>query len=174
MVRRARPVSRERGALSVGSNELLSETLSVIEVRALSAADEPVWRKLWDGYCAFYETDVPPEVTAVTWQRLLDPAVPVEGLVAVRDGAGVGFVNCVLHPSTWATADSCYLEDLFVSPDVRGWGAGRALIEAVLERARQHGWDKVYWHTREDNTRARALYDSFAKADDFVRYVVGD
>ena len=83
-----------------------------------------------------------------------------------------GFVNYVLHPSTWGTADTCYLEDLFVSPEARGSGAGRALIEAVLERAKAYGWDKVYWHTRADNARARALYDSFAPADDFVRYVV--
>jgi ribosomal protein S18 acetylase RimI-like enzyme len=115
---------------------------------------------------------VPPGVTAVTWRRLLDPDQPVEGLVAEQDGEVVGFVNCVLHPSTWATADSCYLEDLFVSPAARGSGAGRALIEAVLERAHSRGLRTVYWHTRQDNARARALYDSFTKADDFVRYVV--
>jgi GNAT superfamily N-acetyltransferase len=138
----------------------------------VSAADEPVWRVLWDGYCEFYETVVPPDVTAETWRRLLEPGGPVEGLVAERDGEVVGFVNCVIHPSTWATAESCYLEDLFVSPAARGTGAGRALIEAVVERARSRGLEKVYWHTREDNSRARALYDTFTKADDFVRYVV--
>ena len=143
-----------------------------IEVRAAIPADEPAWRALWDGYCAFYETVVPPEVTAATWRRLLEPDEPMEGLVAEQGDEVVGFVNYVLHPSTWGTADSCYLEDLFVSPAVRGSGAGRALIEAVLERAKSRGWDKVYWHTREDNARARALYDSFARADDFVRYVV--
>jgi GNAT superfamily N-acetyltransferase len=115
---------------------------------------------------------VPPHVTAATWQRLLDPEQHVDGLVAEHDGEVVGFVNYVLHPSTWGTADTCYLEDLFVSPEARGSGAGRALIEAVLERAESYGWDKVYWHTRADNARARALYDSFAPADDFVRYVV--
>ena len=115
---------------------------------------------------------MPPEVTAATWRRLLDPQEPVEGLVAERDDEVVGFVNYVIHPSTWAVADSCYLEDLFVAPSARDAGAGRALIEAVLERARSAGWDNVYWHTREGNTRARALYDSFTKADDFVRYVV--
>jgi len=144
-----------------------------IEVREASAGDESAWRELWDGYCAFYETVVPPEVTAATWRRLLEPGQPMESLVAERGGEVVGFVNYVLHPSTWATAETCYLEDLFVSPAVRGSGAGRALIEAVLERARSAGWDKVYWHTREDNARARALYDSLAKADDFVRYVAG-
>jgi ribosomal protein S18 acetylase RimI-like enzyme len=139
----------------------------------VSAADEPVWRVLWDGYCEFYETVVPPDVTAETWRRLLEPGGPVEGLVAERDGEVVGFVNCVIHPSTWATAESCYLEDLFVSPAARGTGAGRSLIEAVVERARSRGLETVYWHTREDNARARALYDTFTKADDFVRYVVG-
>jgi GNAT superfamily N-acetyltransferase len=146
--------------------------VSGIVVRPVSAADEPVWRTLWDGYCAFYDTVVPPEVTAVTWSRLFDADERVEGLVAEHDGEVVGFVNCVIHPSTWATAETCYLEDLFVSPDARGSGAGRALIEAVVELARSQGWDKVYWHTREDNARARALYDSFTEADDFVRYVV--
>ena len=112
--------------------------MSDVEVRAVSAADEDGWQKLWDGYRAFYETVVPPEITAVTWRRLLEPDGPVEGLVAERDGELVGFVNYVLHPSTWGTAETCYLEDLFVSPAAR----------------------------------ARALYDSFARADDFVRYVV--
>jgi ribosomal protein S18 acetylase RimI-like enzyme len=115
---------------------------------------------------------VPPDVTSETWRRLLDPDEPVEGLVAEHEGEVVGFVNCVLHPSTWDSVDSCYLEDLFVSPTARGSGAGRALIEAVIEGARSRGLRNVYWHTREDNTRARALYDSFTKADDFVRYVV--
>ena len=146
--------------------------MSTVEVRPARPDDERAWRVLWDGYCEFYEAEVPPEVTAATWRRLLEPGEPVEGLVAERDGEVVGFVNCVLHPSTWGTADACYLEDLFVSPAARGSGAGRALIEAVVERAKSRGWDKVYWHTREDNSRARALYDSFTQADDFVRYVV--
>jgi len=146
--------------------------LSGIDVRATRAGDENAWRELWDGYCAFYESVVPAEATTATWRRLLDPDEPLEGMVAERDGEVIGFVNCVLHPSTWSAADTCYLEDLFVSPTARGSGAGRALIEAVLERARSNGWDQVYWHTREDNARARALYDSFTKADGFVRYVV--
>ena len=146
--------------------------MSEIAVRPAAPADEGAWRQLWDAYCAFYEADVPPDVSAETWRRVLDPAAAVEGLVAERDGRVVGFVNCVLHPSTWATGTSCYLEDLFVAPDVRGSGAGRALIEAVIERARERGLEKVYWHTRADNATARALYDTFTKADDFVRYVV--
>jgi ribosomal protein S18 acetylase RimI-like enzyme len=143
-----------------------------IQVRPATAADETAWRPLWDGYCAFYETSIPEPVTAETWRRLLDPARPMELLVAEQAGAVVGFVTYVLHPTTWGVEETCYLEDLFVSPAARGSGAGRALLEAVLERGRSEGWDKVYWHTRRDNARARALYDTFTEADDFVRYVV--
>jgi GNAT superfamily N-acetyltransferase len=146
--------------------------MSDLEVRPARPDDERAWRLLWDGYCAFYETVVPPEVTAATWRRLFEPGEPMEALVAEQGGEVVGFVNYVLHPSTWGMAEACYLEDLFVSPAARGTGAGRALIEAVLERANSRGWDKVYWHTRRNNARARALYDSLAQADDFVRYVV--
>ena len=42
----------------------------------------------------------------------------------------------------------------------------------MIERSRELGWSNVYWHTRADNARARALYDSLAQVDDFVRYVV--
>jgi ribosomal protein S18 acetylase RimI-like enzyme len=146
--------------------------MSDLEVRVARASDERAWRPLWDGYCEFYETELPSEVTAATWRRLLEPGEPMEALVVETGGEVVGFVNYVLHPTTWGIAQACYLEDLFVSPTARGSGAGRALIESVLERAQAQGWDKVYWHTRGDNARARGLYDSFAKADDFVRYVV--
>jgi GNAT superfamily N-acetyltransferase len=146
--------------------------MSGIEVRPAGADDESAWRDLWDGYCAFYEVVVSPEVTDATWRRLLDPDEPMEALVAERDGTVVGFVNCVLHRTTWSRGMTCYLEDLFVSSEARGTGAGRALIEAVIERSRAAGWYRVYWHTRSDNSRARALYDSVTKVDDFVRYVV--
>ena len=146
--------------------------MSTIEVRAPRAGDELAWRALWDRYCEFYETTVPAAVTSETWRRLLDPEEPVGGLVAEHGGSVVGFLNYVVHRRTWSVADVCYLEDLFVSEAARGGGAGRGLIEALLARARSSGWAKVYWHTHRDNARARALYDSFVAADEFVRYVV--
>ena len=144
----------------------------MITVRATSSADEPRWRELWAGYNAFYEASVPEEVTRHTWRRILDPAYPVMGRVAELDGRVVGFTNSILHESTWASAPVCYLEDLFVDAGVRGGGVGRKLLEDLLALARQNGWPHVYWHTRDSNTTARKLYDTFTLADDFVKYVV--
>ena len=146
--------------------------MSEIDVRPARAADEPVWRELWAGYCEYYGAEVPEDVTAHTWARILGDGGHA-CLVAERLGEVVGFANYLLHPSTWSTADRCYLEDLFVAPAARGAGVGRALIERLRELTREHGWRQVYWHTESGNGRARALYDTFIGADGFVRYVLG-
>jgi GNAT superfamily N-acetyltransferase len=56
------------------------------------------------------------------------------------------------------------------SEAARGKGVGRALIEAVFERARDAGLDRVYWHTDETNQRSMALYDKLADKPGFVMY----
>ena len=120
-----------------------------ITIRDLRADDEQAWRALWRGYCDFYETRIPGSVTDATWRRLMDDKSPMFGLVAC-DGAGpaIGIVNCVLHPVTWSEKPTCYLEDLFVATEARRMGAGRALIQAVLDRGQQMGWYRVYWMTK--------------------------
>ena len=84
----------------------------------------------------------------------------------------MGLALWFLNFSTWTGRHGIYLEDLFVSSDARGSGAGRALIEDLIAQGREAGWRKVYWQTRADNAVARRLYDSFATADGFVRYTV--
>ena len=138
-------------------------------IRDPAAADEAAWRDLWAGYNAFYEASIPEAVTARTWQRMLDPASPIFGRLAVADDAVAGFSVSLLHEGTWVIAPVCYLEDLFVAPGFRGRGIGRMLIQDLVDRARSDGWSRLYWHTRADNP-ARRLYDEFANADDFIRY----
>ena len=144
----------------------------MITVRGATSSDEPRWRELWAGYNAFYETDVPESITQSTWRRILNPAVPMLGRVAELDGRVAGFSISVLHESSWEAAPICYLEDLFVDQSTRGGGVGRMLLQDLVVLARGNGWPKIYWHTRGNNVTARRLYDTFTRADDFVRYVV--
>lgn len=143
---------------------------NTISIRDLSPADEPRWRQLWAGYCQHYCTPLPEEITADTWRRMLDPTISIHGRIAELNGAAVGFAIYVLHDATWTLGLACYLEDLFVAPEARGMGLGRALMEDLLQMGRAHGWSKLYWHTKSDNETARRLYDTFCLADDFVRY----
>lgn len=66
----------------------------------------------------------------------------------------------------------CYLQDLYVDPQVRAQGAGRRMLDWLVDEARTRGWSRLYWNTRENNYRARALYDQYTPHSGFVRYVV--
>ena len=141
-----------------------------ITIRALRPDERAAWEPLWQGYLKFYKASVKPEVTDTTWVRLHDPHEPMHVLGAFAAGKLVGIVHYIFHRSTWTIGNYCYLQDLFTAPEARGKGAGRALIEAVYERARQAGASRVYWLTQEDNETARALYDKLADYPGFVQY----
>ena len=139
-------------------------------VRALRPDERRSWEPLWQGYLAFYKAAVAPEVTETTWGRLHDPAEPMYVLGAFIDGTLVGIVHYLFHRSTWTIGNYCYLQDLFTAPEARGQGAGRALIEAVYDRAKVAGASRVYWLTHETNATARALYDTLADRPGFIQY----
>lgn len=141
-----------------------------MRIRDIQAGDEAHWRELWSGYLRFYESDVTNDVTNLTLARALDPNCPIIGRVAEQEGKLAGFTMSVIHPGTWTTKPICYLEDLFVDPASRSAGIGRALLQDLVDLAQERGWSRLYWHTRKNNLTARRLYDSFASADDFVRY----
>ncbi len=142
------------------------------EVRDIRASDEGAWRELWAGYLEFYEATIPDTITDRTWARIVGDDPVFQAVVAERDGVVIGFANIVLHDFTWSDQPAALLHDLFVQPDIRGSGAGRALIQHVIEWGRREGWNRVYWLTKEDNATARRLYDSIVPADGFIRYRV--
>ena len=141
-----------------------------LTIRDAVETDEAAWRTLWAGYLAFYKTDVPEEVTAFTWARILDPSSRVSMRVAEEDGKLAGFAIHHYHDSTWDIAPEGYLEDLFVDETARGKGLGRTLIDDLVAISKRHGWRGIYWHTNEDNARARKLYDSYVQSDGHIRY----
>ena len=141
-----------------------------LELRDASPRDETAFRSLWTQYLAYYKVALTPKVTTATWSRLMDPASPVKVRLAVAGGTVMGFAIHLHHPSTWVATEDCYLEDLFVTDASRGQGLGRALIDDLIAIARAKGWSRLYWHTDETNTRARALYDQYVASDGHIRY----
>ena len=141
-----------------------------VTVRPLRADDHDAWLPLWRGYQAFYRVTIPDATSRVTWQRLLDPAEPMDGAVAVIDGRCVGLVHFIRHRSCWTEGDYCYLQDLFVDAGARGRGIGRLLIEHVYAAAAAAGCSRVYWLTHETNREAMLLYDRIAERSGFVQY----
>ena len=142
----------------------------IMTIRDATPDDEEAWRGLWQAYLDFYAIDLSPAVTAATWARLMSPASPLKARLAFDGTTLLGFAIHQHHPSSWVAGDDCYLEDLFVAHPARGRGIGRALIDDLAALARDRGWHRLYWHTDEGNTRARALYDSITPSDGHIRY----
>lgn len=145
-----------------------------VTVRPLRASDYAAWKPLWDGYNAFYgrsgPTALPDDITQTTWARFFDESEPVHALVAESGGEVLGLAHYLFHRSTIHIGLNCYLQDLFTVEAARGRGVGRALIEAVYERAQQAGSPRVYWQTHHTNATAMRLYDQVAEPSGFVVY----
>ncbi len=138
------------------------------EITPLQAHDKAAWWPLAQAYLAFYQTSRPDSDFERLWFRLQEGR-ELHALGAHVDGKLVGIAHYLYHPGCWSS-DVCYLQDLFVSTAHRGQGVGRALIEAVAERARLKGSPRLYWLTQAGNETARKLYDQVAAHTGFIRY----
>jgi GNAT superfamily N-acetyltransferase len=143
-----------------------------VEIRRIEARDEPRWRELFDGYTRFYGREPDEALKGHNWRRIMDPGSPVKAIVAVDAGHVVGIANFLTHENTLTLAPVCYLQDLFVDPEVRARGAGRAMIDWLVAQMQAQGWARLYWNTKEDNYRARGLYDRYTPHSGFLRYVL--
>jgi ribosomal protein S18 acetylase RimI-like enzyme len=81
--------------------------------------------------------------------------------IVLLGGAGPhGLAVLRFRLSIWTEGLECYLAELYVVPDRRGQGLGRALMEAAMDAARSEGADHMDLGTSEDDVAARGLYES--------------
>jgi ribosomal protein S18 acetylase RimI-like enzyme len=116
---------------------------------------------LMRGYCDFYGVSPSEErLRALARTLIADPGREGTQLIA-RDehGAAVGFATLYWSWSTSRAARLGVMNDLFVLPAARGLRIGERLIEACVQRCREHGAQEMEWQTAPDNQRAQALYE---------------
>jgi GNAT superfamily N-acetyltransferase len=146
--------------------------VSDLIIRPIAAEDAAAWRRLWTGYLEYYRTVLPEAVYASTFARLIcDDLREPRGLLAVAGDTPVGLVHYIFHRHCWRIEDTCYLQDLYTDPALRGRGVARQLIYAVYAAADAAGFPSVYWQTEEFNYRGRMLYDQVGARTPFIRYV---
>jgi ribosomal protein S18 acetylase RimI-like enzyme len=139
-------------------------------VRPAAAGDEADFLAMWQDFIEGGPEPCAPDAAAHVWRSVVDGDNPLQCLIAEQGGRPVGFAVYVAHPYTWSPRSVCYLLDLYVRPQERRHGHGRALMDALAAIGRQQGWLRIYWMTQEDNTRARAFYDKIARRSPLVRY----
>jgi len=136
-------------------------TAENFEMRPAGVDDVPVILELIRDLAAYERA--PDEVTA-TEQQLADvlfgerPAAEV--LLAFEDKSPVGFAVYFYNFSTWLGRPGLYLEDLFVKPERRGNGYGRALLVELAKIARDRGCGRMEWAVLDWNESAIKFYGS--------------
>lgn len=93
-------------------------------------------------------------------QHLFGPKPFAEAIVAERDSAVCGFALFFHNYSTWLTLPGLYLEDLYVRPEVRGLGIGKALLVRLAEIAVSRGCGRLEWSVLTWNEPAIGFYRS--------------
>ena len=127
-------------------------------VRGATVADaELIGRLLHDFNSEFDEPTPGPRALAERFRELL---AGDETMVLLGGDGPHGLAVLRFRPGLWTRALECYLAELYVVPERRGHGLGRALMEAAIELARQNGADHMDLGTAEDDVAARALYES--------------
>ena len=146
-----RTISRRKSSRScvrccVVDNQINVNRPENFEIRPARVEDVPVILQLIRAL-ATYER-APQEVTATEEQltKVLFGERPVaEVLLAFEDESPVGFAVYFYNFSTWLGRPGLYLEDLFVKPEKRGKGYGRALLVELAKIARDRGCGRMEW-----------------------------
>jgi GNAT superfamily N-acetyltransferase len=129
------------------------------EIRTATEADVPVILSLIREL-AEYERE-PDAVVAneAGLREVLFGAKPsAEVLLALEAGEPVGFAVFFFNFSTWLGRPGLYLEDLFVRPNLRGKGYGRALLERLAQIAQERGCGRMEWAVLDWNEPAIQFY----------------
>jgi ribosomal protein S18 acetylase RimI-like enzyme len=124
------------------------------------------------GYCDFYRVHPPDEQLLALCRALIErPEDGTQLIARGEDAEALGFATVYWTWDTLVATRVGVLNDLYVKPAARGRGAGRALIEACVERAREQGAAGLQWQTEPRNTRAQRLYESVgAERSEWVGY----
>jgi GNAT superfamily N-acetyltransferase len=108
------------------------------------------------------EYDEPTPAVPVLAERVAELLAEEAIVVLLADRPPAGLALLRLKPSLWSKAADAYLEELYVIPELRGKGIGKALLQAAIDTARSAGADHFELTTGEDDKEARSLYESFS------------
>lgn len=118
---------------------------------------------------AEHEVEATPETVA---SSLFGPSSVTRGLICEHEGRAVGFAVWFFSYSTWLAKNGLYLEDLYVTPDYRGSGAGKVLLRRLAKIAVDNGCGRFEWSVLDWNTPAIEVYDAIGAEpqNEWIRY----
>ncbi|MGK6320885.1 N-acetyltransferase family protein [Sphingomonas sp. DT-204] len=106
------------------------------------------------------EPDAVVATEAMLAEALFGDHPAAEAVIAEVDGAATGFALFFHNFSTWTGRRGLYLEDLYVTPEARGLGIGKALLRHVAALAVERGCGRFEWAVLDWNEPAVRFYDA--------------
>ena len=110
-------------------------------------------------------------------RTLFAEGAPAKALMCLLDGKPIGYAVYFYSYSTWLGKNGINLEDLYITPEQRGIGAGRDLLRHLAQEAVANGCGRLEWSVLDWNTPAIDFYKSIGALpqDEWVRYrMAGD
>ena len=144
--------------------------MSKLSVVKLTSSHYDGWLKLYKLYAEFYNTSLSNTGTETTWGWLIDTNHPCTGIVVLEENLLVGLAHFREMPSPLRGKYIGFLDDLFVDPNHRRKGIGEKMIEELNVISRRNNWNLVRWITRDDNTKAKSLYEKLSKKTNWEVY----
>jgi GNAT superfamily N-acetyltransferase len=105
------------------------------------------------------EHEVKTDVAGIE-SSLFAEGASASALICERDGQPIGYAVYFFNYSTWLGRNGLYLEDLYVTPEARGTGAGKALLQYLARLAVSRGCGRFEWSVLDWNEPAIQFYES--------------
>ncbi len=139
-------------------------------IREIRLDDKEEWKILYKGYADFYKVEMSDEILNTVWEWIHDNNHDVSGLVYEKDNKIIGIAHYRRMPSPLRGKYIGFLDDLFVDPKHRKNGVGEKIIKELKVISKRNDWNLVRWITRDDNTKAKSLYQKLSKKTNWEVY----
>ena len=139
-------------------------------IRKISIKDKDNWKKLYKGYADFYKSPINDIILDIVWSWLMDKNHEVKGIVYEIDGNLTALAHYRAMPRPLKGKYIGFLDDLYVDPAYRNQKIGQKLMNEIKVISRSEKWDLVRWITRQDNIKAKSLYDKISEKTNWNVY----
>jgi len=143
---------------------------SSVKIRGIKIEDKDDWKTLFQMYADFYKVEINENTMTIVWQWLHTSEHELQGLVGEINSKVIAFAHFRRMPSPLRGKDIGFLDDLYVHPDFRGQKIGEKLIKQLKQISKDKRWNLVRWITRDNNIRAKKVYDKISNKTNWDVY----
>ncbi len=143
---------------------------SSVKIRGIKIEDKNDWKRLFQMYADFYKVEINENTVTAVWQWLHTSEHELQGLVGEINSKVIAFAHFRRMPSPLRGKDIGFLDDLYVHPDFRGQKIGEKLIKQLKQISKDKRWNLVRWITRDNNIRAKKVYDKISNKTNWDVY----